>query len=260
MVGSGRATGVRNRKADTTNFQTFTLIHGLSVRSRRWLRRNPRLSQWPGHSKTFRRTRSQRKQEQNSGNQKARKSFSSPSQTSPRNLAHPPKPLQKLRTSGLGPRSQIPPPTHTLRSSRKTDGTFLSHSIIFQGTLNVPLQIFLFRRRIVRENPRLFHGSCYFNPFRRNPWRLHVTLRWRTYREDHVHTLESTKSVPTYYCFPRRLHKILGLLRWHSSSNHPTSPANIHDHGSRQGQRLYFCSYIKGDQTPNRRWYIYLNF
>jgi len=201
-VGGGRTTGVRNRKADIINFQTFTLIHGLSARSRRWLRRNPRLSQWPGHSKTFRQTRSQRKTEQNSGNQKARKSFSSLGQTSPRNLAHPPKPLQKLKTSGLGPRLQIPPPAHTLQSSQKTDGTFSSHPITFQGTLNVPLQIFLFHRRIVRKNPRLIHGSYRFNLVRYNPWRFYVALRWRTYREDHVCALESTKSVPTHHRFP----------------------------------------------------------
>ena len=175
-MGSGRAAGVRNRKADITNFQTFTLIHGLSVRSRRWLRRNPRLSQWPGRSKTFHQTRSQRKAEQSSGNQKARGSFSSLSQTSPRNLAHPPKPLQKLKTSGLGPRLQIPPPAHTLRSSQKTDGTFSGHPIIFQSTLNVPLQIFLFHRRIVRENPRIFHGPCRFNLVRHDPWRLYFAL------------------------------------------------------------------------------------
>lgn len=126
MVGSGRAAGVQNRKAAITNFQTFTLIHGLSVRSRRWLRRNPRLSQWPGRLKTFRQTGSQRRTEQNPGNQRARRFFSNLSQTSPRNLARPPKPLQKLKTSGPGPRSRIPLPAHTPRSSQKMDGTFSS--------------------------------------------------------------------------------------------------------------------------------------
>ena len=176
MVGSGRATGVRNRKADTTNFQTFTLIRGLSVRSRRWLRRNPRLSQWPGRSKTFRQTRSHRKPEPNSGNQRARRFFSSLSQTSPRNLAHPPKPLQKLTTSGLGPLSRIPRLARTPQSLQKTDGTFSSYPITLQGTLNVPLQIFLFHRRIVRKNTRLLHRSCHFNLVRYNPWRLYVAL------------------------------------------------------------------------------------
>jgi len=136
MAGSGRATSIRNRKAAITNFQTFTLIHGLSARPRQWLRRNPRLSQWADLSKMFRQTRSQRKPGQNSGNQRARRFFSSLSQTSPRNLAHPPKPPQKLKTSGPGPRSQILRPAHTLRSSQKTDGTFSSHPIIFQDALN----------------------------------------------------------------------------------------------------------------------------
>ena len=155
---------------------------------------------------------------------------------------------------------QIPPPVHTLQFSQKTDGTFSSHPIIFQSTLNVPLQIFLFHRRIVRKNPRLFHGSCHFNLVRRNPWRLYVTLRWRTYCEDHVRALESSKSFPTHYSFPRRLHKILGLFGWHSSSNYPTPSANIHDHSSRQSQGLCLCSHIKGHQAPDRRWYTSLNF
>jgi len=231
MVGSGRVTGVRNRKVAITNFQTFTLIHGLSARSRRWLRRNPRLSQWLSRSKTFRQTRSLRRAEQNPGNQRGRRFFSSLSQTSPRNLAHPPKPLQKLKTSGPGPRSQIHRPVHTPRSSQKTDGTFSSHPIIFQGTLNVSHQIFLFHRRIIHKNTRLFHGSCCFNLVRHNPWWLHVALRWRTYRKDHVCTLESAQPVPAHHCFPRRLHKILGLPRWHTSPNYSTPSANIHDHG-----------------------------
>ena len=95
-------TGVRNRQAAITNFQTFTLIHGLSARSRRWLRRNPRLSQWPGRSKMFHQTRNHQKTEQNCGNQKARRFSYNLSQTTPRNLAHPLKPPQKLRTSGPG--------------------------------------------------------------------------------------------------------------------------------------------------------------
>jgi hypothetical protein len=177
MAGGGRATGVRNRKAAITNFQTFTLIHGWSARERTWLRPNPRLSQWPGRSKTFRQTRSHRKPERNSGNQRARRLFSSPSPTTLRNLAHPPKPPQKLKTSGPGPRSQIPRPAHTLRSSQKTDGTFSSHPIIFQDALNVPLQVFLLHRRIVRKNTHLFHGSCRFNLVRRNLWWVHVALR-----------------------------------------------------------------------------------
>lgn len=191
MAGSGRATRIRNRKAAITNFQAFTLIHGLSARSRRWLRRNPRLSQWLGRSKTSHRTRSQEKLEQNSGNQRARRFFSSLSRTSPRNLVHPSNPLQKLKTFGPGPLSQIPLPTHTLRSSRKTDGAFSSHPIIFQDPLNTPLQIFLFHRRIVHKNTCIFHGSCRFDLVRRNPRGLYVTLRWRTYREDHVCALES---------------------------------------------------------------------
>ena len=124
----------------------------------------------------------------------------------------------------------------------------------------VPLQIFLFRRRIVRKNTHIIHGICRFNIVRRNPWWLYVTFRWRAYREDHVCALEPAQPVPTHYRFPRRLYKILGLPGWHSSSNYPTPPSNIHDRSPRQGQGLYLRSHIEGHQAPNRRWYISFNF
>ena len=134
--------GVRKRQSAITNFQTFTLIHGLSFRSCQWLRQNQRLSQRLGHSKMFLQTRSHQKSEQSPGNQRGRRFFYCLSQTSLRNLAHPPKPLQKLKTSGPGPRLWIAPPARTLRSSQKMDGTFSSHPIISKTLSTFPSRYF----------------------------------------------------------------------------------------------------------------------
>lgn len=121
-----------------------------------------------------------------------------------------------------------------------------THPIIFLDSLKVSLQIFLFCRRIVRKNTCILHGSCRFNSVCRNPWLLKVALRRKPYREDHLCTLESPQPISTHYRFPRRLHKILGLLGWHSSSDYPTLSTDIHDCGPRQSQGAHLRHNIEG--------------